>query len=246
MLRTTTPPLTPAHRLAHLDTRGTTGGTARSHDRDEDREERTDPSALRPSPSPSSAAASAPVWLIVQDDASESERLVRFIATADGTTRGPDAIDVATSYEAALLKAQVRPPDHVIIDARIRGGSGLTLIRPLRALNPHMRIVFCTAYPSIANSVQAMRLGADDYLTKPVTNEQILAAFGDRSDREGSRPDVSRASEKGKLLSLARARWEYINMVLTHCDGNVAASARHLGIHRQSLQRMLKRPPPTS
>ncbi len=48
------------------------------------------------------------------------------------------------------------------------------------------------------------------------------------------------------MLSLARARWEYINLVLSNCDGNVAAAARHLGIHRQSLQRMLKKLPPST
>jgi two-component system response regulator RegA len=179
-----------------------------------------------------------PRLLIIEDDRRVSEYLFRFIATLGYS------IDVAETYDSALEKAQARPPDHVLLDVRIPGGSGLSLIRPLRDTNPRMRIVLCTAYPSIATSVAAIKLGADDYLPKPVTPEQLLAAF-----QQGP-PDESVSTEQtpseGKILSLARARWEYINMVLANCDGNVAAAARHLGIHRQSLQRMLKKLPPSS
>jgi two-component system response regulator RegA len=178
-----------------------------------------------------------PKLLIIEDDRRVSEYLFRFIATLGYS------IDLAESYDSALEKAQARPPDHVLLDVRIPGGSGLSLIRPLRDTNPRMRIVLCTAYPSIATSVAAIKLGADDYLPKPVTPEQLLAAFQQGPPEE---PGADSTPSEGKILSLARARWEYINMVLANCDGNVAAAARHLGIHRQSLQRMLKKLPPSS
>jgi two-component system, response regulator RegA len=177
-----------------------------------------------------------PKLLIIEDDARVSEYLFRFIATLGYE------IQIADHFDAALEKAQARPPDHVLLDVRIPGGSGLSLIRPLRDVNPKMRIVLCTAYPSIATSVAAMKLGADDYLPKPVTPEQILAAFG--GEDPGDSPE--RTPSEGRILSLARSRWEYINMVLANCDGNVAAAARQLGIHRQSLQRMLKKLPPST
>jgi two-component system response regulator RegA len=176
-----------------------------------------------------------PKLLIIEDDPRVSEYLFRFIATLGYE------IQIADDYDAALEKAQARPPDHVLLDVRIPGGSGLSLIRPLRDINPKMRIVLCTAYPSIATSVAAIKLGADDYLAKPVTPEQILAAFAREEPEE-----AELTPSEGKILSLARARWEYINMVLANCDGNVAAAARHLGIHRQSLQRMLKKLPPST
>ena len=182
-------------------------------------------------PSAASSESSRPTVLIVEDDPRVSEYLFRFIATLGY------AIDVADTYDMALEKAEARPPDRAVLDARIPGGSGLSLIRPFRSLNPRMRIVLCTAYPSIASTVEAMKLGADDYLAKPATPEQILAAFARAKTDDGP-------ESEGKMLSLARARWEYINMVLSNCDGNVAAAARHLGIHRQSLQRMLKKLPP--
>ena len=183
-----------------------------------------------------SGGGTRPKLLIIEDDARVSEYLFRFIATL-----GYD-IQIADDYDGALEKAQARPPDHVLLDVRIPGGSGLSLIRPLRDQNPRMRIVLCTAYPSIATSVAAIKLGADDYLAKPVMPEQILAAFKREEPEEGT--DLT--PSEGKMLSLARARWEYINLVLSNCDGNVAAAARHLGIHRQSLQRMLKKLPPST
>jgi two-component system response regulator RegA len=177
--------------------------------------------------------ATPPTLLIVDGDQRLSEYLFRFIETLGY------AIDVAHTYDTALEKAQARPPDHALLEARIPGGNGLSLIRPFRDLNPSMRIVLCTAYPSIANTVEAIKLGADDYLPKPVTPVQILSAF--EREKLGAEHEPP-----GQILSLARARWEYINMVLANCDGNVAAAARHLGIHRQSLQRMLKKLPPNS
>jgi two-component system response regulator RegA len=45
--------------------------------------------------------------------------------------------------------------------------------------------------------------------------------------------------------SLARHEWEYIEYVLARCDGNITRAAKELGIHRQSLQRKLRKYPPT-
>jgi two-component system response regulator RegA len=179
-----------------------------------------------------------PKLLIIEDDRRVSEYLFRFIATMGY------AIDVAEGYDSALEKAQKRPPDDVLLDVRIPGGSGLSLIRPFRDINPKMRIVLCTAYPSIATSVAAIKLGADDYLPKPVTPEQLASVF--QQGAPAPEENADQTPSEGKILSLARARWEYINMVLANCDGNVAAAARHLGIHRQSLQRMLKKLPPAT
>jgi two-component system response regulator RegA len=183
-----------------------------------------------------SGGGTRPKLLIIEDDPRVSEYMFRFIATLGYE------IQIADDYDAALEKAQARPPDHVLLDVRIPGGSGLSLIRPLRDQNPNVRIVLCTAYPSIATSVAAIKLGADDYLAKPVTPEQLLAAF----KREEPEEQPGLTPSEGKMLSLARARWEYINLVLANCEGNVAAAARHLGIHRQSLQRMLKKLPPST
>ncbi len=179
-----------------------------------------------------------PTLLIVEDDRRVGEYLFRMISTLGYR------IDIAESFESALSKAHKNPPDNAIVDERIPGGHGTSLIRPFRDLNTNMRIFLCTAYPSIAHTVEAMRLGATDYLSKPITPEQLSAAFAPNAAPSASEDELTPTTKERRMFSLARARWEYINMVLNNCDGNVASAARHLGIHRQSLQRMLKKVPP--
>jgi transcriptional regulator of acetoin/glycerol metabolism len=58
-----------------------------------------------------------------------------------------------------------------------------------------------------------------------------------------SSPDA--AASAPRLPSLERLQWEYIHAVLGSCAGNVSEAARQLGMHRQSLQRMLRRNPPS-
>jgi two-component system, response regulator RegA len=155
-------------------------------------------------------------------------------------------VDAVSNYEDAILVASSYVPDHALLDIRIPGGNGLQLIQPLRALNRKMRIVLFTAYPSIASTVDAIRQGADDYLPKPATLAQIQDVFTrEPSARTSSDPTATGDEAPPQMHSLARVRWEYINFVLRECDWNIAETARRLGIHRQSLQRMLKKHPPT-
>jgi two-component system response regulator RegA len=162
-------------------------------------------------------------------------------------------VSIATTFDEALRLAADLRPDDVLLDMWIPGGNGIALIEPMRRLNPGIRIVLFTAYPSIANTVEAIKLGADDYLPKPLSMEQLRKAFdpGERA-RGGDRPPGPNASRQGpaaderepSTLSLARARWEYIHYVMRECGWNIAAAARRLRVHRQSLQRMLKKHPP--
>jgi two-component system response regulator RegA len=89
-----------------------------------------------------------------------------------------------------------------------------------------------TGYGSIATAVEAMKLGAASYLTKPADADQIVAAF------DGKQPRAD-----AEVPSLARVEWEHIQRVLTDCGGNVSRAARALGIHRRSLQRKLSKHP---
>ncbi len=97
-----------------------------------------------------------------------------------------------------------------------------------------------TGYGSIATALQAIRLGADDYISKPADVDQILAAYLRISADDGTdNLDVPQAP------SLARVEWEHIQRILADCGGNISKAARVLGIHRRSLQRKLDRCPPT-
>ena len=178
------------------------------------------------------AAESAPTLLVVEDDEALRTRLVR--AFAD---RGFLAQGAASTAEA--LACSDEAPEYAVVDLRIGDESGLEVIRALLARDPATRIVMLTGYGSIATAVEAIRLGAIHYLTKPADADEILAAL-----RRGETTAAS-PSPPGEPLSLARAEWEHINRVLSDSGGNISEAARRLGIHRRSLQRKLQKYPPT-
>jgi two-component system response regulator RegA len=123
-----------------------------------------------------------------------------------------------------------------VVDLRLPDGSGLDVVQRLKAIDPSTAIVVLTGYGSIATALESVRLGALHYLTKPTDADRILAAF---QHGLASRPRDLAADPP----SLARVEWEYLNRVLTDCDGNISEAARQLGMHRRSLQRKLSKYP---
>jgi two-component system response regulator RegA len=164
--------------------------------------------------------------LVVDDDAAFRERLVR--AMRD---RGYDANGVP-DHISALNAARLDSPELALVDLRLPGESGLTVVKDLKSLDPSTVVVVLTGYGSIATAVESMKLGAASYLTKPADADQIVAAF------DGTQP-----SDEAEVPSLARVEWEHIQRVLADCSGNVSQAARMLGIHRRSLQRKLSKYP---
>jgi two-component system response regulator RegA len=113
----------------------------------------------------------------------------------------------------------------------------LKLVSALLALDARMRIVVLTAYPSIRTAVEAIKLGATDYLAKPANADEVVAALG----RDHGNDSVPIGK---KPMSVHRAEWEYINQVLREKDGNISATARALSMDRRTLQRKLRKRPP--
>jgi two-component system, response regulator RegA len=173
---------------------------------------------------------SAPTLLVVEDDEQLRQRLVRALAERGYSTQG------AASVPEALRLSDAEPPELAVVDLRIGEASGLDVLRALLAKDPATRVVMLTGYGSIATAVEAMRLGAVHYLTKPADADQIVNAL-----RRGSDEAPVVAEEP---LSLARAEWEHINHVLLSVSGNISEAARRLGLHRRSLQRKLAKYPP--
>jgi two-component system response regulator RegA len=99
-----------------------------------------------------------------------------------------------------------------------------------------VRIVVLTGYASIATAVEAIKLGATQYLVKPVDANAVESAF----HRNGG--DASTPSRED-LLSVERLEWEYIQRVLAEHGGNISATARALKMHRKTLQRKLGKHP---
>jgi two-component system, response regulator RegA len=165
--------------------------------------------------------------LIVDDDPRFAETLALEFAE-----RGWRVDRVADLDELRALPPF--PYKFASVDLRLRHQSGLDAIPLILERSPKTRIVVLTGYGSIATAVQAVKQGAFNYLTKPVHVDDLLAAF-----RSEPVPSQGAASEAGQTL--ARREREYIEWVLAECGGNISRAARQLGLHRQSLQRKLRK-----
>jgi two-component system, response regulator RegA len=179
-------------------------------------------------------ASDLPTLLLVDDDQTFRLRLARALEQ-----RGFE-VAAAGDVEAALALARGDPPELAVVDLKLPGGSGLTLVRALKALDPATEVLVLTGYGSIATAVEAVKLGARHYLPKPADADEILQALG--RTEAGAAPGAAPADVTAP--SLARAEWEHMQRVLADCAGNVSEAARRLGVHRRSLQRKLSRHPP--
>ena len=177
-----------------------------------------------------------PSMLIVDDDEIYRNRLAR--AFVD---RGYD-VRTAQDFDTALATASSDSPEYAVVDLKMPGKSGLELVKALSQIDPSTKTVVLTGYGSIATAIDAVRLGATYYLSKPADADDIVGAFarGEAPPLE-PRPQVP---DDYKAPSLARAEWEHINRVLSDAGGNISEAARRLGIHRRSLQRKLQKYPP--
>jgi two-component system response regulator RegA len=167
--------------------------------------------------------------LLADDDAT----FCRVLSTA--LERRGFAVMVAHSVEQAIPLAEVSPPEFAVVDLKMGGEPGLALVKVLHELDPNTRIVVLTGYASIATAVEAIKLGATQYLSKPANADEIVAAFSHAPD--------SNAPLKTQPAQIERLEWEHIQRVLGEHAGNISATARALNMHRRTLQRKLAKPP---
>ena len=149
-------------------------------------------------------------------------------------------VEQAGGYDEAIARFSSNPTDLAVIDLRMPGRSGLDLLTSIKRIRPETKVVILSGFGSIAAAIDAVRMGATNFLSKPADVDDILNAFV-----RGDRPQ-SHASENPEfpVPSLARAEWEHIHRVLSDCGGNISEAARRLGIHRRSLQRKLRKRAP--
>jgi two-component system, response regulator RegA len=166
--------------------------------------------------------------LLVDDDEVFRERLARALRE-----RGQEVVTAADGDEAMRAAGRGRL-GAAVVDLRMPGMTGTDLVPHLLKLQPELRVVVLTGYGSIASAVEAMRLGAHNYVSKPADADDVLAAvMGDARSVDASPPPT-----------LARAEWEHIQRILADTGGNVSETARRLGITRRTLQLKLKKYPP--
>jgi len=170
------------------------------------------------------------IFLIVDDDPVFTQVMSRSL-----TRRGYQTL-VADSAEAALPLIEQHKPAFATLDLKMEGDTGLILLPRLLEIAPECKVIILTGYSSIATAVEAIKLGAVNYLPKPVDTDEILVALQQTS----ANPDHAIAD---KPMSVNRLTWEHIQKVLNENDGNISATARQLGMHRRTLQRKLQKRP---
>lgn len=171
-----------------------------------------------------------PAYLVVDDDTAFTEVLSRMLR------RRGLIVHTAQDAAGAIALCRAHRPGRAVIDLKLEQSSGLHLIGQLRALDAAIQIVMLTGYSSISTTVEAMKLGATNYLCKPAGIDEIIAAFAGAAIDPA--PDI-----RATPPSISRLEWEHIQRVLMENNGNISATARLLGMHRRTLQRKLgKRP----
>lgn len=168
-------------------------------------------------------------YLIVDDDTTFAAVLQRALQN-----RGYVAL-TASDGAGALKVLREREIERLILDLKLEHTSSLGLIPEIKTLKPDIKIVVLTGYSSIVTAVEAIKLGAMNYLCKPADADEIVAAF-DAAPR-------AYAPLQAEPPSVKRLEWEHIQSVLKQHDGNISAAARALGMHRRTLQRKLQKRP---
>jgi len=145
-------------------------------------------------------------------------------------------VETASTEDEAIDKINQFEPELAVVDLRLEQSSGLHLIKLLKDKDQNTKIVMLTGYASIATAVEAVKLGANQYLTKPANADEILVALAQKN----ADAEVSPAIQP---LSVKRLEWEHMQKILLECEGNVSEAARRLNMHRRTLQRKLAKRP---
>jgi two-component system response regulator RegA len=168
--------------------------------------------------------------LIVEDDKSFLQRLARAMEGRGFT------VTTAESVAEGLSQLETASPAFAVVDMRLEDGNGLDVISALKRRRPDARAIILTGYGNIATAVNAVKLGAVDYLSKPVDADDVVAALLALDGRKAEPPE--------NPMSADRVRWEHIQRIYELCGRNVSETARRLNMHRRTLQRILAKRAP--
>jgi two-component system, response regulator RegA len=168
--------------------------------------------------------------LIVEDDRSFLQRLAKALESRGFT------VATAESVAEGLLQVEKSTPAFAVVDMRLGDGNGLDVISALKRRRPDARGIILTGYGNIATAVNAVKLGAVDYLAKPVDADDVVAALLAIDNRTIEPPE--------NPMSADRVRWEHIQRIYELCGRNVSETARRLNMHRRTLQRILAKRAP--
>lgn len=167
-------------------------------------------------------------FIVIDDDEVFNTTLCRSLKRKDKQAYS------ALNAKQALATVTKHKPHCAILDLSMGDENGIDLIQPMLTIHPELKIVVLTGYASLTTAVQAIKLGAWNYLAKPVDVGAIIKAFNQEGEKTGP-ADIS------SPISLKQLEWEHLQRVLAENEGNISMTARQLGMHRRTLQRKLKK-----
>jgi|TARA_B110000196_G_scaffold296522_1_gene286918 two-component system response regulator RegA len=168
--------------------------------------------------------------IIIDDDSPFRERLSRSMEKKGFN------VESFVNTKDSTIRINEKSFDFAIVDMRLEDGSGLELIKYIKAKSPSTKSLLLTGYGNIATAVAAIKSGAIDYLPKPAETEQIYQALTSSKDMLPPLPNYPMTAD--------RVRWEHIQRVFIQCNRNVSETARRLRMHRRTLQRILNKHAP--
>ena len=168
--------------------------------------------------------------LIADDDQAFRIRLARAMEA-----RGFQ-VTIAETVADGLQQVEKMAPAYAVVDMRLADGNGLDVVSALKHRRPDARAIVLTGYGNIATAVNAVKIGAVDYLSKPADADDVVAALLAIEGRKAEPPEHP--------MSADRVRWEHIQRIYELCGRNVSETARRLNMHRRTLQRILAKRAP--
>lgn len=166
--------------------------------------------------------------------------------------------EIAAVGDPQLVPALLAPGnvDAVLLDMnfdnlRLDGSDGLFWLTRIKEMPVPPAVVLITAFGNVPLAVEAMKMGADDFVTKPWDNDDLLAklrhAIAANRARIAAGRDLDSArelkarEEKQHNMTLDEIKLAHIRTVIERCGGNLSAAATQLGINRQTLYNMIKK-----
>ena len=169
------------------------------------------------------------VLLIIEDDAAFARTLCRSFERRDYQ------VVLAANLEEASAVLREHAPAYAVVDLKLKGNcSGLACVAMLHQHDPAMLIVVLTGFASIGTAVEAIKLGACQYLAKPSNTDDIEAAFAHIAGN-------AEVELSARTTSIKTLEWERIHAMLAETDFNISETARRLGMHRRTLARKLEK-----
>jgi len=131
-------------------------------------------------------------------------------------------VDVSLSGREGLDQAVQKEYDIVLTDIRMPDIGGMRVLRDVKRAKPSLPVVIITGYASVKSAVQAMKLGAADYIEKPFTPDQLLRAVDAALDRAATQvpevQDLIHKAEMIKVLERAASDSEFFTNLLEYAS----------------------------